>query len=75
MFVYKENSFNLLYDFGAYTGETITLGSYYKTHNGLPLHMTIDSVKTILVSGQERKIQFVTCGDGMIIEFGGQIIQ
>ena len=37
--------------------------------------MTIDSVKTILVSGQQRKVQFVTCGDGMIIEFGGQVIQ
>jgi hypothetical protein len=75
VFVYKGNSFNLLYDFGANTGETITLGSYYKTHNGLPLQMTIDSVKTILVSGQQRKVQFVTCGDGMIIEFGGQVIQ
>lgn len=75
VFVYKGNSFNLLYDFGANTGKTITLGSYYKTHNGLPLKMTIDSVKTILVSGQQRKVQFVTCGDGMIIEFGGQVIQ
>lgn len=75
VFVYKENSFNLLYDFGADTGETITLGSYYKTNNGLPLKMTIDSVKTILVSGQQRKVQFVTCGDGMIIEFGGKVIQ
>lgn len=75
VFVYKENSFNLLYDFGANSGETITLGNYYKTNNGLPLKMTIDSVKTILVSGQQRKVQFVTCGDGMIIEFGGQVIQ
>lgn len=75
VFVYKENSFNLLYDFGANSGETITLGSYYKTNNGLPLNMTIDSVKTILVSGQQRKVQFVTCGDGMIISFGGQVIQ
>jgi len=75
VFVYKENSFNLLYDFGANTGETITLGSYYKTNNGLPLRMTIDSVKTILVSGHQQKVQFVTCGDGMMIEFGGQIIQ
>lgn len=75
VFVYKGNSFNLLYDFGANKGETITLGSYYKTYDGLPLKMTIDSVKTILVSGQQRKVQFVTCGDGMIIEFGGQVIQ
>ena len=75
VFVYKENSFNLLYDFGAETGETITLGSYYRTNNGLPLIMTIDSVKTILVAGQQRKVQFVTCGDGMIIEFGGQVIR
>ncbi len=75
VFVYKENTFHLLYDFGANAGETITLGSYYKTYNGLPLKMTIDSVKTILVSGQQRKVQFVTCGDRMIIEFGGQVIQ
>jgi hypothetical protein len=75
VFVYKGNSFNLLYDFGANTGETITLGNYYRTNNGLPLVMTIDSVKTIVVSGQQRKVQFVTCGDGMIIEFGGQVIQ
>lgn len=75
VFVYKENSFHLLYNFGANSGETITLGNYYKTYNGLPLVMTIDSVKTILIAGQQRKVQFVTCGDGMVISFGGQVIQ
>jgi uncharacterized protein YlzI (FlbEa/FlbD family) len=75
VFVYKENSFHLLYDFGATTGDTITLGSYYTTQDGLPLKMKIDSVATLLVSGRPRKVQFVTCGDGMIIEFGGQVIE
>lgn len=75
VFVYKENSFNLLYDFGATAGDTITLGSYYTTQDGLPLKMKIDSVATLLVSGRPRKVQFVTCGDGMMIEFGGQVIE
>lgn len=74
VFFFKNNAFHLLYDFGANKGDTITLG-YYKTHNGLPLKMIIDSVKTVSVLGQERKIQYVTCGDGMIIEFGRQVIQ
>jgi len=74
VFFYKDNAFHLLYDFGANKGDTIILG-YYKTHNELPLKMIIDSVKTISVLGQERKIQYVTCGDNMIIEFGRQVIQ
>jgi hypothetical protein len=74
VFFYKDNAFHLLYDFGANKGDTITLG-YYKTNNGLPLKMIIDSVKTISVLGQERKIQYVTCGDGLIVEFGRQVIE
>lgn len=73
VFVYQEESFHLLYDFGAIAGDTIELG--YSTYNGLPLKMIIDSTSTITINGQLKKLQYVTCGDGMVIEFGGRVIE
>lgn len=73
VFVYEKGSFHLLYDFGAVAGDTLTLG--YPTHNGLPLRMIIDSTGTITINGQLRKLQYVTCGDSIVIEFGGKVIE
>lgn len=73
VFVYQEESFHLLYDFGAIAGDTIELG--YSTYNGLPLKMIIDSTSTITINGQLKKLQYVTCGDGVVIEFGGRVIE
>ena len=74
VFFYADDSFHLLYDFGANKGDTVTLG-YFQTHEGSPLQMFIDSTSTIMVNDQERKIQYITCGDGMVIEFGHQVIE
>ncbi|MBK7093939.1 MAG: T9SS type A sorting domain-containing protein [Saprospiraceae bacterium] len=71
--VYEERSFHLLYDFGAVKGDTIELG--YLAYNGSPLKMIIDSTGTITINGQLKKLQYVTCGDGMVIEFGGKVIE
>jgi len=73
VFFYKGNRFHLLYDFGAVAGDTITLG-YYTTYNGLPLKMVIDSLGIIEINNETRTVQYVTCGDGLIIEFGGIVI-
>lgn len=74
VFFYADDSFQLLYDFGANKGDTVTLG-YFQTHEGNPLQMFIDSTSTIMVNNQERKIQYITCGDGMAIEFGHHVIE
>lgn len=74
VFFYIENNFHLLYDFSAIAGDTITLG-YYTTYNGSPLLMVIDSTGTIDVNGQIRSLQYITCGDGISIEFGGIVIE
>lgn len=73
VFFFAQNDFHLLYDFGANAGDTIVL-EYFNTGFGTPLQMIIDSTGTILVSGQERKIQHITCGDGFVIEFGNHVI-
>lgn len=73
VFFFAENDFHLLYDFGANSGDTIIL-NYYETGFGTPLQMIIDSTGIIMVSGQERKIQYITCGDGFAIEFGHHVI-
>ncbi len=73
VFVYEGGSFHLLYDFGAVKGDTLELG--YLTYNRLPLKMIIDSTSTITINGQLKKLQYVTCGDGMVIEFGGKVIE
>jgi len=74
VFFFKDSDFHLLYDFGANKGDTIVL-DYFKTYDNKPLTMIIDSVGTVLVNSRERKVQYVTCGDGMVIEFGQQVIQ
>lgn len=74
VFFYAGNGFHLLYDFGAITGDTVTLG-YYTTYDGSPLKMFIDSTSTIIINGETRKLQYVTCGDGMVIGFGGIVIE
>jgi hypothetical protein len=74
VFFYAENDFHLLYDFGANAGDTIIL-DYFETGFGTPLQMIIDSTGTIMVSGQERKIQHITCGDGFVVEFGQYVIE
>ena len=73
VFFFAQNDFHLLYDFGAITGDTIVL-DYFITGFGTPLQMIIDSTGTIMVDGQERKIQHITCGDGFVVEFGNHVI-
>lgn len=74
VFFFADNDFHLLYDFGANSGDTIIL-DYFITGYGTPLKMIIDSTGTIMVSGQARKIQYITCGDGFFIEFGHHVIE
>jgi hypothetical protein len=74
VFFYAGNGFHLLYDFGAITGDTVTLG-YFTTYDGSPLKMFIDSTDSIIINGQTRKLQYVSCGDGLVIEFGGIVIE
>lgn len=74
VFFFADSNFHLLYDFGAIAGDTIIL-DYFSTYNGTPLKMIIDSVSTISVNGQNRKIQYISCGDGNFIEFGHHIIE
>lgn len=71
---YKDNSFHLLYDFGAEAGDTVVL-DYFLTSEGTPLLMIIDSTATIEINGGERKLQYITCGDGLVVEFGGPVIE
>ena len=74
VFFFAGNSFHLLYDFGAITGDTVTV-DYYTTYDGSPLKMVIDSTGTVIINGESRKLQYVSCGDGMFIEFGGIVIE
>ncbi len=74
VFFFAQNDFHLLYDFGANAGDTIIL-DYFPTYDGTYLKMIIDSTGTIMVSNQERKIQYITCGDGIVIEFGNHVIE
>lgn len=74
VFFYADGNFHLLYDFGAAAGDTIVL-NYFATHDGSPLKMIIDSTNTIMVNNQERKIQYISCGDGISIEFGHHVIE
>lgn len=73
VFFFADEEFHLLYDFGAITGDTIFL-DYFQTFNGSPLKMIIDSTGIVDVSGEQRKIQFISCGDGIVIEFGQHVI-
>jgi len=74
VFFLKEGSFHLLYDFGALEGDTIVL-NYFWTVNGDPLLMIIDSTSTIDVNGETRIIQYITCGDGIVVGFGTKVIE
>lgn len=74
VFFYAADEFQLLYDFGANTGDTIVL-DYFITYDDNFLKMIIDSTGTIMINDQERKIQYITCGDGMVIEFGQHVIE
>lgn len=65
---YYNSSFHLLYDFGAVRGDTIIL------EVNLP-KMIIDSTSTISINGSVHKVQYVTCSDGMMFEFGGIVIE
>ncbi len=73
VFFFADNDFQLLYDFGAIAGDTIIL-EYFSTHDGSPLKMIIDSTGSIIINNDERKIQHITCGDGISLEFGNRII-
>jgi len=74
VFFYADSSFHLLYDFGAEAGDTLIL-HYFATYNGEPLKMIIDSTDVIMVNEQERKIQYISCGDGILVEFGQEVIE
>lgn len=74
VFFYAADDFQLLYDFGANSGDTVVL-DYFITYDDNSLKMIIDSTGTIIVDDQERKIQYITCGDGMLIEFGHHVIK
>ncbi len=74
VFFFAENEFHLLYDFGAIAGDTIIL-NYFLTASGLPLKMIIDSTGMIDINGEMRSIQYITCGDGLVVEFGKHVIQ
>lgn len=73
VFFFANGEFHLLYDFGANTGDTIIL-DHFQTFNGTPLKMIIDSMGMVDVSGEMKKIQYITCGDGIVIEFGQHVI-
>lgn len=74
VFFFKDNEFHLLYDFGAIAGDTLIL-DYYLTFEGSSLLMVIESTGTIEINGKERRIQYITCGDGVQVEFGGPVIE
>ncbi len=74
VFFWAEDAFHLLYDFGADKGETIIL-DYFKKASGESLDMTIDSVGSIEINGINKKVQYISCGDGMLIEFPGPVIE
>ncbi len=74
VFFYADGNFQLLYDFGANAGDTIVL-NYFNAYDETPLKMIIDSTGTMMVNDQERRIQYITCGDGLTIEFGNSVIE
>lgn len=74
VYFFAGNEFHLLYDFGADAGDTVVL-DYFKTASGESLLMLIDSTGTVMVNGQNRKLQYISCGDGLVVEFGKHVIQ
>jgi len=72
VFVYQNGKFNLLYDFGAEEGDTVTLG--LEGAGGF-LKMIILSTSTVDINGYILRIQQVKCSDGLVTEFGGEVIE
>jgi len=73
VFFYRDGEFHLLLYFGAVAGDTIVLG--FGTASGDPLLMIVDSTSVINVNGETRTIQYVNCGDGLIIEYADEVIE
>jgi hypothetical protein len=71
---YTDGGFHLLYDFSAQAGDTLVL-DYFKTINGSPLEMIIDSTGVININSKAHRIQHIRCGDGIFIEFGSPVIE
>ncbi len=74
VFFFRDGEFHLLYDFGAVEGDTIVLG-YYGTAFSDSLLWIVDSISSIDINGEIRKLMYITCGDGLAIEFGGKVIE
>ena len=74
VFFFRDGDFHLLLDFSAVEGDTIVLG-WYGTASGDPLLMIVDSTSTIDINGETRIIQYVTCGDGLVVEFAEEVIE
>ena len=75
VFFFENISFHLLYDFGAEKGDTIVLDHFFANVEGGKLLMIIDSTSTIEINGITKKLQYISCGDGLVIGFGGPIIK
>ena len=73
VFFFRDGEFHLLLYFSAVAGDTIVLG--YGTASGDPLLMIVDSTSTINVNGETRTIQYVDCGDGLVIEYADEVIE
>lgn len=74
VFFFRDDDFHLLLNFNAVEGDTIVLG-WYATANGDPLLMIVDSTSTIDINGESRKIQYVDCGDGLVVEYADEVIE
>jgi len=75
VFFFENNDFHLLYDFSAEEGDTIVLDYFNAAVEGGKLLMIIDSVATIDINGITKKLQYISSGDGLVIGFGGPIIE
>jgi len=74
VYFFRDGDFHLLLYFGAVEGDTIELG-WYNTGSGDPLLMIVDSTSTIDINGETRIIQYVDCGDGLVIEYADEVIE
>jgi len=73
VFFYRDGEFHLLLYFGAVAGDTIVLG--FGTASGDPLLMIVDSTSTIDINGETRTLQYVECGDGLVVEYADEVIE
>jgi len=73
VFFFRDGDFHLLLYFGAVAGDTVVLG--FGTASGDPLLMIVDSTSTVDINGETRIIQYVSCGDGLVIEFAEEVIE